>query len=105
MPALLIAFFALFGLPLLAQEATITIRLDQQSKALEIDRFAQGQGGLSDESIWGERVPEIRALHPRLIRLFIQEYFVAMPAADRYDWSKLDGTYRRHTEQKIAGTS
>jgi len=39
-----------------------------------------GQGGLSKEPMWEDRLTEIRALRPRLIRLFIQEYFDLLPA-------------------------
>jgi hypothetical protein len=57
---------------------------------LNIDQIALGQGGLSEEPIWADRVPEVRILHPRIIRLFLQEYFDLMPAAGQYDWRKLD---------------
>ena len=33
---------------------------------------------------------EIRALHPRIIRLFVQEYFDVMPAKGRYNFASLD---------------
>lgn len=81
-------FLAAFGT--VAQENTLTIDLAKKGAPLNIDHFALGQGGLSDDSIWNDRVPEIRALHPRLIRLFIQEYFDLMPALDQYNWAKLD---------------
>src|SRR5262249_489844 len=49
-----------------------------------------GQGGLSEEPMWQERAAEIRSLHPRLIRLFIQEYFDVLPAPGRYQFGSLD---------------
>src|SRR5437667_6327047 len=70
--------------------AAIKVFFNERLGPLEIDRMGLGQGGLSDEPMWGDRVPEIRALHPRLIRLFIQEYFDLMPVLDQYNWSKLD---------------
>src|SRR5260370_29933249 len=59
--------------------AAIKVFFNERLGPLEIDRMGLGQGGLSDEPMWDNRVPEIRALHPRLIRLFIQEYFNLFP--------------------------
>ena len=50
---------------------------------LDMGRMALGQGGLSEEPMWDSRAAEIRALHPRLVRLFIQEYFKLLPAHGR----------------------
>jgi len=74
------------------QSRNISVRLDLNDTAgpLEIDRFALGQGGLSEEPMWADRVAEIRDLHPRLIRLFIQEYFDLLPERGRYYFQKLD---------------
>src|SRR3954451_3971351 len=55
--------------------ARIAVDTLKEMGPMEIDRFALGQGGLSDSPIWEDRIPEIRSLRPRLIRLFIQEYF------------------------------
>ena len=90
MPARFASLFLLICFAAIGQEVTLTIDLAKKGAALGIDHFALGQGGLSDDSIWGDRIPEVRALHPRLIRLFIQEYFDLMPAADQYNWAKLD---------------
>jgi xylan 1,4-beta-xylosidase len=75
-----------------AQSRTADIRIDAGGRLgpLEIDRFALGQGGLSEEPMWADRAAEIRALKPRLIRLFIQEYFDLLPARGRYHWDTLD---------------
>jgi hypothetical protein len=75
-----------------AQGRTVRIRIDTSGRLgpLEIDRFALGQGGLSEEPMWADRAAEIRALRPRLIRLFIQEYFDLLPAPGRYHWKTLD---------------
>ncbi len=74
------------------QSRTVDVRVNFARKLgpLEIDRFALGQGGLSEEPMWGDRAAEIRALQPRLIRLFIQEYFDLLPARGRYHWKTLD---------------
>jgi hypothetical protein len=70
------------------------IRLDLAAKMgpLEIDHVSLGQGGLSEQPMWGDRVNEVRMLHPRLIRLFIQEYFDLMPQPGRYHWDTLDAS-------------
>jgi len=74
------------------QSRTLSLRLSLNDTAgpLEIDRFALGQGGLSEEPMWADRAAEIRDLHPRLIRLFIQEYFDLLPERGRYHFQKLD---------------
>jgi xylan 1,4-beta-xylosidase len=68
----------------------IAIDIQKELGPMEIDRFALGQGGLSDAPIWEDRIPEIRSLRPRLIRLFIQEYFDLYPKKGTYHWETLD---------------
>ncbi len=69
---------------------SVHLNLNDTAGPLEMDRFALGQGGLSEEPMWAERAAEIRDLHPRLIRLFIQEYFDLLPERGRYHFQKLD---------------
>lgn len=71
-------------------ETTVTVSLDERMGTMDIDHIGLGQGGLSSEPMWDSRIPEIRALRPRLIRLFIQEYFGLLPRKGRYDFAKLD---------------
>ena len=52
--------------------------------------MALGQGGLSDEPMWDSRVAEVRSLKPRLIRLFVQEYFQLLPSRGRDHFDTLD---------------
>jgi len=75
-----------------AQNRTVNLRVNLKDATgpMEMDRFALGQGGLSEEPMWADRAAEIRDLHPRLIRLFIQEYFDLLPDHGRYHWDKLD---------------
>lgn len=89
----LAAVAALVTAPLaLAQtpSAHVTVSLGERSGPIELDRIALGQGGLSEEPMWDNRAAEIRALHPRLVRLFIQEYFDLLPEPDRYHFDTLD---------------
>jgi hypothetical protein len=72
------------------REASVRVSFDRHLGPLEIDRAALGQGGLSDQPMWETRVAEIRALHPRLIRLFVQEYFNLLPARGQDHFATLD---------------
>jgi hypothetical protein len=73
-----------------SQAGEVTVVLDERLAALDIGRMALGQGGLSAEPMWDGRVAEVRALHPKLIRLFIQEYFDLLPEGGRYNFQTLD---------------
>src|SRR5881628_451062 len=88
----LIALAIATAMPATPQGRHVSIRLNLNETAgpLEMDRFALGQGGLSEEPMWADRLAEIRDLHPRLIRLFIQEYFDLLPERGRYNFQKLD---------------
>ncbi|MGH9617025.1 MAG: GH39 family glycosyl hydrolase [Acidobacteriaceae bacterium] len=57
---------------------------------LDINHIALGQGGMSPDPMWHSRVPEVRALHPALIRLFVQQYFDLMPKKGQYHFEALD---------------
>ena len=70
--------------------ASVSLSFGRSLGPMEIDRFSLGQGGLSEEPMWEDRAAEIRALRPRLIRLFLQEYFDLLPAAGRYHFESLD---------------
>ncbi|MEO7142168.1 MAG: hypothetical protein ABI165_01555 [Bryobacteraceae bacterium] len=74
-----------------AQQPThLRVNLAEKQGPLEIDHMALGQGGLSEEPMWAERATEVRMLHPRLVRLFIQEYVAPMPTPGHYHWDTLD---------------
>ena len=64
--------------------------LYKKTGTLDMRRIWLGQGGLSEETIWGDRMVEIRALRPRLVRLFLQEYFDLLPAPGQYHFDTLD---------------
>lgn len=75
-----------------AQERTaaVTVNTAELTGPLDMGRMALGQGGLSEEPMWENRAAEIRALRPRLVRLFIQEYFDLLPARGTYNFAILD---------------
>ena len=68
----------------------VKVSLTERLGPMQIDRMALGQGGLSQEPMWDDRIAEVRALRPRVIRLFIQEYFDLLPARGRYHFDTLD---------------
>jgi hypothetical protein len=72
------------------QTAQVTVSMEDRLGPMEIDRMALGQGGLSAEPMWDDRIAEIRALRPKLIRLFIQEYFDLLPEPGQYNFHTLD---------------
>lgn len=75
-----------------AQErtASVVVNTTQFKGPLDMGRMALGQGGLSEEPMWESRAAEIRALRPKLVRLFIQEYFNLLPARGKYNFATLD---------------
>jgi hypothetical protein len=72
------------------RSVAVRVALGERLGPLEIDRMALGQGGLSDQPMWEGRIAEVRALRPRLIRLFIQEYFRLLPERGRDHFETLD---------------
>lgn len=70
--------------------AHVTVDCNKRLGAMNIDRFSLGQGGLSPEPMFADRTAEIRALRPRVIRLFVQEYYELMPALGEYHFTTLD---------------
>ena len=73
---LLVCVSVAWGQP---RSARVTLDFGKPGAPLEIDKMAIGQGGLSEEPMWEQRLAEVRALHPRMIRLFVQEYFDVLP--------------------------
>src|SRR5437870_1008808 len=68
----------------------VTVNFTNRLGSMHIDHMALGQGGLSDQPMFADRVAELRALNPRLIRLFIQEFFNLLPEPGRYHFDALD---------------
>src|SRR5207249_11068204 len=75
-----------------SQNAQVSVSFTHRLGPLEIHRMALGQGGLSEEPMWENRVAETRALKPGVIRLFVQEYFDLLPERARYHFDTLDGS-------------
>ena len=73
-----------------SEPVRVTISLDQRIGPMEIDKFAAGQGGLPPEPMWDSRIAEVCALRPRIIRIFLQEYFDLLPEPGQYHFQTLD---------------
>ena len=58
--------------------------------ALELWRHTLGHGGINTNPLTPRVIDGTKSLHPRLIRIFIQEFFNIYPDHGNYDWSKLD---------------
>jgi xylan 1,4-beta-xylosidase len=91
-PLLMSALAIVMGSVCLAQtrSATLTLDFTKNLGPMQMDHLSLGQGGLSPDPIWDNRIAEIRTLHPRLIRLFVQEYFDVLPADGHYHFDTLD---------------
>lgn len=87
-----VAIFASSVWPANAQTATVELSLDfaRNLGPLNVKRIALGQGGLSPDPMWHSRVAEIRALHPAIVRIFIQTYFDLLAADGHYHFEALD---------------
>lgn len=72
------------------REVAVRVDFSRRTGPMEIGKIALGQGGLADEPMWESRIAEVRALRPRLIRLFVQEYFDLLPAKGRLHFDTLD---------------
>jgi hypothetical protein len=68
----------------------VTAKFGERLGPTEIGRMALGQGGLSEEVMWEDRIPEVRTLEPKTIRLFVQEYFDLLPERGKYHFETLD---------------
>jgi hypothetical protein len=73
-----------------AQNAHVEVSFSERLGPMDIDHMALGQGGLSDQPMWADRIAEIRALRPKLIRIFVQEYFDLLPLSGRSYFDSLD---------------
>jgi len=90
-PALLcIGWLSLCTASAHSHAASVVVDFSEAVGPMQIEHMALGQGGLSDQPMWADRVTEIRAVHPALIRLFVQEYFDLLPKRNRYHFATLD---------------
>ncbi|MGC9349173.1 MAG: GH39 family glycosyl hydrolase [Anaerolineae bacterium] len=70
----------------------VNIHVDTRAKLgpLELWRHTIGHGGINPHPLSDRVVAGAAALQPRLIRIFVQEFFAVYPDHGRFDWSRLD---------------
>jgi hypothetical protein len=68
----------------------VTVDLAADEGPLELWRHGLGHGGINSLPLPDRVVRGTAQLKPRLIRIFIQEFFQVYPAHGRFDWSRLD---------------
>jgi xylan 1,4-beta-xylosidase len=70
--------------------ADIVVDTGTAQGPLELWRHTIGHGGINHQPLPDRVVDGLRELKPRLIRIFLQEFFNIYPAHGRFDWSRLD---------------
>lgn len=84
-------FFLLLLIPSFCfAQANISVDLSKELGPLETYRQSIGHGGVNSRPLPDHVVEGLAKLHPRLIRIFIQEFFNIYPEHGRFDWSRLD---------------
>lgn len=73
-----------------APVSTVTADAAAVQEPLETWRLALGHGGINSYPLPDRVVDGVRALQPRLIRVFLQEFFDIYPDHGRFDWTRLD---------------
>src|SRR5947209_12381746 len=81
---------ASFALSAHGAEVELSVDAAHPGEAIDLTRYALGQGGLSAKPMFDVHVDAIRQLHPRTIRIFVQEFFELCPKRGRYHWNTLD---------------
>lgn len=87
--------FLVFLLPVVTVRAQsdiarVEVVFSERLGPMNLDKMALGQGGLSEKPMWDNRAAEVRALKPKVIRLFIQEYFDLLPEPGHCHFDTLD---------------
>jgi len=70
--------------------AKVSIDAGSPGGPIALERYALGQGGLSDDDMLAPHVDQLRWLSPKVIRLFLQEYYDVYPQRGKYRWDTLD---------------
>ncbi len=93
--SLILLFSCMIGHSLVfaqAPDTSLTVDFTNHLGPMKINRFSLGQTGDSSESMFADRTAEIRTLRPRVIRLFVQEYFDLLPEPGKYHFATLDAS-------------
>jgi hypothetical protein len=70
-----------------APPVQVRVVFNEELGPMLMERMALGQGGLSEEPMFADRLTEIRALKPGIIRLFVQEYYNLLPERGQYHFT------------------
>ncbi|MFC1525463.1 hypothetical protein ACFL6X_01480 [Candidatus Latescibacterota bacterium] len=70
--------------------AHVEVDATQELGPLELWRHGIGLGGINSLPLPDRVVDGARQLQPRVIRIFIQEFFRIYPESGRFDWTRLD---------------
>jgi len=75
-----------------AGRPVVSVEVDAREPTgpLEWWRLAIGVGGVNAQPLSPRVVQGLKSLRPRLIRIFVQEFFRIYPDHGRFDWSRLD---------------
>ena len=76
--------------PALLSAAAADIYAEESRGPLEWWRHGVGQGGINPSPLPQGVQDGLRDLHPRLVRVFLQEFFRIYTETGRFDWSRLD---------------
>lgn len=71
-------------------KSEVKVDADEEIGSLEIWRHSFGQGGINPIPLPIEAIEGIKKLHPRLLRIFIQEYFNIYRDDGTFHWEILD---------------
>jgi hypothetical protein len=81
---------ALLANVITAQATGLVVSPDPEGRTVDMARYGLGQGGFTDQPMLAPHVDDLRQLEPKVIRLFVQEYYDLMPAKGKCNWKKLD---------------
>jgi hypothetical protein len=70
--------------------ASLDVDVRADEGPLELWRHGVGHGGVNSDPLPGRVVAGAAKLRPRLVRIFIQEFFRVYPEHGKLDWSRLD---------------
>ena len=73
-----------------SKEVSVTVDSAAKAEPIGLDRYGLGQGGLSDGAMIEPHVETLKWLKPKVIRLFVQEYYDVYPGHGKYNWRTLD---------------
>ncbi|MGW0228043.1 GH39 family glycosyl hydrolase [Actinopolymorpha singaporensis] len=76
--------FALFD------RETVHVDVREQRGPVELWRHTVGVGGINSSPLPPRVVEGAATLRPRLVRIFVQQFFDIYPEHGRFDWSRLD---------------